>query len=705
MEINNKNLCESCFAPIEEGKCPHCGYSKDEFVPDHTVLPLGTKLRDKIIIGKVMGKGGFGITYLGYDLRLEKTIAVKEYYPNGIAYRAQSGTDVLVADAKSEETFRQGTEKFYSEAEMVAQFNGNPNIVGVYDYFRENNTVYLIMEYLNGITLKNYVRKHGRINDGQALFVMDKIAAALSITHSAGVLHRDISPDNIMVCLDGKIKLIDFGAARQIMTESSSNLTVVMKPGYTPIEQYTKKGKQGAWTDIYALGASIYYAMTEKIIDDPYERMDNDDEFTENRHGINNTLWNVIKKCTMINSSDRYGSAIELRKALSSVSAPVKPEPLHIDKEDMKISDETTEPTVGPASASTGPIEIFPETESGNGEENAAKSEGYDPNENVYAKTEGKKPLRKKLLAGIIGGLAAVAIVITVIAFAVNRPAAVTKTFELDKSDPGDWTKGAQIQKEDLSEFSGDIKFTLQLEYVQSDIDISSGLYHHNLFISDSTDEPVSVNTKNIGVDTNGFYYLNSSRKSSGTHPFVFVLTQEELERLSYGLFFSGNNLYVSSATCENYDPSEDAENPNAEKLDLYVTFLNTGDVMEDNSYIPKDKLESIGGDVKIRLYTEPSEHMYDPGANTDYIAHLYAHDENSNYVHLYCENHDSELNNYCIGHYKTMPKYVDMIISEEQISGLGDKGLLFTAQNCHIPYVTIEPAGNELDEKQAAIQ
>ena len=235
MEINNKKLCDSCFAEITEGKCPYCGYSEDEYVHDPTVLPLGTKLHNKIIIGKVMGKGGFGITYLGYDLRMDKTIAVKEYYPNGIAYRSQTGTDVLVADTKSNDTFENGTEKFYTEAEMVAQFNGNPNIVGVYDYFRENNTVYLIMEYLNGITLKNYVKKHGKISDGQALFVMDKIAAALSITHSAGVLHRDISPDNIMVCLDGKIKLIDFGAARQIMAESSSNLTVVMKPGYTPI--------------------------------------------------------------------------------------------------------------------------------------------------------------------------------------------------------------------------------------------------------------------------------------------------------------------------------------------------------------------------------------------------------------------------------------------------------------------------------------
>ena len=436
IEINNKKLCESCFSETEEEKCPHCGFSKEEYAPDAMVLPLGTKLNDKIIIGRVMGKGGFGVTYLGYDLRMEKTIAVKEYYPNGIAYRSQSGTEVLVADPKSNDTFNSGTEKFYTEAEMVAQFNGNPNIVGVYDYFRANNTVYLIMEYLNGVTLKNYVKKRGNITDGQALYVMDKMAAALSITHSAGVLHRDISPDNIMVCLDGKVKLIDFGAARQIVAESSSNLTVVMKPGYTPIEQYTKKGKQGAWTDIYALGASIYYAMTGKIIDDPYERMENDNEFNSNIHGINDSLWNVIKKCTMINASDRYGNAIELRKALSTVSAPVKPEPIVLDSEDVKIEGEE-EAEVKDILASAAPkgeepIELFASSQPDGDDEDGIQEyelpavpegEGYKPGEDVYSKDEAeKKPVNKKLLIGIAGAAAAVAAIVVGIVLFAGRP-------------------------------------------------------------------------------------------------------------------------------------------------------------------------------------------------------------------------------------------------------------------------------------------
>ena len=333
IEVNGKKLCENCFSEISQEPCACCGYEAQEET-DRSILQAGTKLNGHILVGKVMGKGGFGVTYLGYDCRMDKVVAVKEYFPNGIVYRS-GGTEVLLADVKSKEVFSRGADKFYDEAQMVAQFNGNPNIVSVFEYFRENNTVYLVMEFLDGITLKDYIKKRENLSDGQVLFVFNKMASALSITHSAGVLHRDISPDNIMLCTDGKVKLIDFGAARQIMEESASNLTVVLKPGYTPMEQYTKKGQQGAWTDIYSLGVSLYYARTGILLDDPYERLDNDREFEENRHGINKDLWAILKKCTMISASDRYASAIELKKALASVSAPLRPEPISVGSEDV----------------------------------------------------------------------------------------------------------------------------------------------------------------------------------------------------------------------------------------------------------------------------------------------------------------------------------------------------------------------------------
>lgn len=520
IEINNKKLCESCFCEADSEPCLNCGFSASEYSADPLVLPMGTKLNDKIVIGRVMGKGGFGVTYLGYDLRMDKIIAIKEYYPNGIAYRAPGGSEISINDPKSEETFEKGAEKFYAEAEMVSQFNGNPNIVSVYDYFRANNTVYLVMEFIQGVTLKNYIKKHGRLSDGQALFVMDKIAAALSITHSAGVLHRDISPDNIMICRDGKIKLIDFGAARQILEESSSNLTVVMKHGYTPIEQYTKKGRQGAWTDIYSLGASVYYALTETVIDDPYSRMDNDDELAENRHGINNDLWNILKKCTMINSSDRYGSAIDLRKALKSVSAPMKAEPIILADDDFKEErEEVSEAAEAPKTAekdfpatvaalveNEDIIEIF-ESESVPPEnKDADKPETEAPKSGTEV-TKGKAKSKKTLM---IGAAAAVILIgaIGIFAMIANRGddavtvynPKVTETSEEDTADvptvqntttaeeteaatedipvkplyipltyTGDWVYGKEIAKNDLRHFKDSVKITLDIELVDED--------------------------------------------------------------------------------------------------------------------------------------------------------------------------------------------------------------------------------------------
>lgn len=707
LEVNNKKLCESCFAEIEkDGKCPHCGFSKEELEPDAMVLPMGARLQDKIIIGRVMGKGGFGITYLGYDTRMDRTIAVKEYYPNGIAYRSQSGTEVLVANASAEETFEKGTEKFYAEAEMVAQFNGNPNIVGVYDYFRENNTVYLIMEYLNGVTLKNYVKRHGRINSGQALFVMDKMAAALSITHSAGVLHRDISPDNIMICLDGKVKLIDFGAARQIVAESSSNLTVVMKPGYTPIEQYTKKGRQGAWTDIYALGASVYYAMTGKIIDDPYERMEKDTEFETNLHGVNDTLWEVIKKCTMINAQDRYGNAIELRKALTGVSAPLKAEPIVLDIEDVKLSEsENTEnafPTDTPESRQ--PIELFAGTQTDGSQDYtrpAAESTGYDPDDNVYARVDGKKS-HKKLILGIIGALAAVAAVVVLIVFLPQLFGSNGVTIEIDSEFPGSWAPSSRsITAEELSQFEGDVKVTLNMEFVDADGSDEywadgETVYHHQLQIKElSGTNVLDVYAFNKGCDRYGEtyylgYYQGEHKEDSPYHKFEFVIPHELLYSIPRGIYFRGNNLYVISAVLEDYDLSADVPNENAMVMDMVVDFVNDTYKTEFSQFITKKRLQSVSsGDVKI-TFTIETEYTFDVG---DVCINPF--DIDGNIVRLECVNQfpNEHWEGFNFGSYKNAPDTVTFVISAKQIKALADEGIHFGIDNGHLLKAYLEPA------------
>ncbi len=581
--LGNETLCLGCFSPVKKEPCPHCGFSAAEYEADPLVLPIGTRLGDKIIIGKVMGKGGFGITYLGYDLGMKKVVAVKEYYPNGIAYRSPSGAEVSVLDAKFSETFEEGVEKFYAEAQMVARFNENPNIVSVYDYFRANNTVYLVMEYLNGITLKNYVKTHGTLSDRQALFAMDKIAAALCATHSEGVLHRDISPDNIMICMDGEIKLIDFGAARQIMEKSSSNLTVVMKPGYTPIEQYTKKGRQGAWTDLYSLGAAIYYALTEVIIDDPYARLDDDSEFAENKHGINNDLWEVLKKCTKINASDRYGSADDLRKALSSVSAPIKSEPI-------LLADDRGKPD---------------EHSADSGDKEKPEEHSADSGDIAEGRKSSEDGHRKSMIAGICA--AAFVVIISVIGIFVairseetaagDSKSKTAKTSDMIRIDDDDrmWSASKAISKTILQEINGDIRVSLELSPVDQET-TEEGHYDRTIRITDGGGTDINVNA--LAVMRNG---RSEFEVNDGVGNFVFIISQNEVDSLNDNIFFSAKNVSVESAVLEK------------ETAGKIINFDGkyAGDFGFIKHLIPIGDLTDCNSDVRITLDLEVGNAAY----------------------------------------------------------------------------------------------
>ena len=156
--LNNRQLCENCFSETSGDPCPHCGFTKSKYRHDPVTLVVGSVLNQRYMIGGVVGKGGFGITYLAYDLKLDARVAVKEYYPMGLAIRNPGSKVVTVSNEESGESFRTGAEKFYNEAKMVAKFNGNPNIVSVHDFFYENETVYFIMGYLQGQTLKSYLK-------------------------------------------------------------------------------------------------------------------------------------------------------------------------------------------------------------------------------------------------------------------------------------------------------------------------------------------------------------------------------------------------------------------------------------------------------------------------------------------------------------------------------------------------------------------
>ena len=240
-------------------------------------LRKGTRLIGRYTIEGVLGQGGFGITYLGIDELHEKKVAIKEFFPQGIVTRNTEYEDtVTVTYVEEKADYEKGKERFLKEARTMAKFSKNEGIVKVLDFFEINNTAYIVMEYLEGITLKQYLRENQRIAPEDLIELLVPLIESLDEIHSQGMIHRDISPDNIMVLPDGRIKLMDFGAARDYTEFGEKSLSIVLKPGYAPPEQYQTHGVQGPWTDIYALCATMYKCITGENPPDAIERVMDD---------------------------------------------------------------------------------------------------------------------------------------------------------------------------------------------------------------------------------------------------------------------------------------------------------------------------------------------------------------------------------------------------------------------------------------------
>ncbi len=267
-------LCMGCMAELEEEQkvCPCCGYEEGTPPLEAYHIAPETVLGGRYVIGRVIGFGGFGVTYLAYDKTLEKRIAIKEYLPGEFSTRMPNQLKVTVYSGDKEEQYRTGREKFIDEAVRLAKFQSVPEVVSVYDCFEENETAYIVMEYLEGETLKTRLEREGRMRVEQALPILFSVLHALEEVHTEGILHRDIAPDNIFITKEGQVKLLDFGAARFATTTHSRSLTVLIKPGYAPEEQYRSRGDQGTWTDVYAAAATFYRMITGIVPEDALER-------------------------------------------------------------------------------------------------------------------------------------------------------------------------------------------------------------------------------------------------------------------------------------------------------------------------------------------------------------------------------------------------------------------------------------------------
>ena len=320
------NRCMGCMEEKAEAPtCPVCGWVAGNAPESALHLTPGTLLNNKYLIGKALGQGGFGITYLAWDINLNLKLAIKEYLPQELAYRSGGQSEVSIYKKTLAGHFYYGLEKFLQEARTLARFVEHPNIVSVRDYFKANGTAYLVMNHIEGITLKEYLEsKTEPLTFTQALDIFMPVLDALKEVHALDILHRDISPDNLLVNSRGRVILIDFGAARLELQQKSRSLSVIMKAGYSPEEQYRTRGEQGPWTDIYAAAATIYRAVTGQMPPESLDRLAEDILEPPSTLGveINSHQEEVLLKALAVRSRDRYRSIEELQEALMREAEP-----------------------------------------------------------------------------------------------------------------------------------------------------------------------------------------------------------------------------------------------------------------------------------------------------------------------------------------------------------------------------------------------
>lgn len=312
-----KKLCGNCFSVFKGGVCPKCGYTERRTRAEYDALAAGTVLNGQYIVGRVLGRGGFGIIYLSYDEKNDKTVAIKEFYPDDTAVRGQDNITVEPMTTQQSEAYITGLERFMNEAEIIMKFRESSEILGVYDFFRENGTAYYVMEFVKGVSLKQYSEKNGAISAEQAVYIAERLLPALAVLHSADTLHRDVCPDNIMLCADGSVKLIDFGSAR-VSGNGRQTMSVILKPGFAPLEQYSRKGNQDGRTDIYSLAMSLYFGLTLETPEDPLTRLDTDNIFPNKLKKVPYPLCGIIAKAAAVKPENRYGSAEDMLSEIRS---------------------------------------------------------------------------------------------------------------------------------------------------------------------------------------------------------------------------------------------------------------------------------------------------------------------------------------------------------------------------------------------------
>lgn len=342
-------LCPFCLQERTpaSGPCPACGEGGEIRRTSPLHLPPGTILLDKYLVGRVLGHGGFSITYLALDLSLDVRCCLKEYFPANLVTR-NAGQTLSVEVFREErgsggdprEIYDEGLRRFLDEAQILARFENHPGIVSVRDFFEANGTAYMVTSFFEGITFKQYLEQRGgSISFDATLKILMPVLDSLREVHRAGLLHRDVSPENIYITASGQVKLLDFGAARSLAGEGHS-LSVVVKPGYAPEEQYRTRGHQGPWTDVYGAAATFYRALTGKVPQEALERLSGGDLRAPSALGaeLPEKAELALVKALAVRAEERFQNIEAFQKALIAArGAPTKQQALRLRKRRLAV--------------------------------------------------------------------------------------------------------------------------------------------------------------------------------------------------------------------------------------------------------------------------------------------------------------------------------------------------------------------------------
>lgn len=324
MELEESKRCLGCMHRLTwDNRCTHCDFELEKYIQDVHCLPLRTMLKSgEYMVGQVLGKGGFGITYIGMDMNLLTRVAIKEYYPAQFVSRnttSDSTVALYICDEDANERFEKGKADFLREARTLARCSSLEGIVRVRNFFSENNTAYIVMDYIEGDSLKKYVSTYGKLEADVSLAMMKQAMEALQLLHQNQLIHRDVSADNFMIDYKGKAVLIDFGSARYFEMLEQKSRTIICKEGFSAIEQYSSTGKQGSWTDVYGICATLYFMLTgivpknatERILEDAVTPITEIDDIN-----LTQTQKEAIQKGMSVEASKRMQTIGELYEVL-----------------------------------------------------------------------------------------------------------------------------------------------------------------------------------------------------------------------------------------------------------------------------------------------------------------------------------------------------------------------------------------------------